>query len=505
VHDGDAVRWAQDIVRERTRGRVVDVGCGEGRFLPPRGIGVDLDAARVAAARADSPLVAVADAHALPFADAAFDTAYAHRMLNDARRIDHALAEIVRVLRRDGRLLIFTRARPGGGDRLDRENGERRLRPFFERVETLLYPGDDRAALFIADGPRTATPAARHTGPPMTTTHDERLVVVTPEPFNAETPLEEQRGIITPAPIHYVRNHFPIPRWDHLAVEGEVERPLRLGLEDLASLPTRSLVVTLECAGNGRSFVEPPVPGEQWRLGAVGTAEWTGVPLRHVLERARISPKAVEVLFAGADRGTAGGKQTAFERSLPVDRALDGDVILAFAMNGEPLPPDHGAPLRLVVPRMYGMASVKWLARIVAIDRRFRGWFQLDRYSVNGEPLPAIAPRAVITSPRDGVVVARPMIVRGYCWSGRAPIARVEVSDDGGGSWSDAEIEPPVSPYAWRRWQHRWEPRGPGDATLMARAWTTDGECQPLEPQRTDLGYMNNGARPVAVRIGAPT
>jgi DMSO/TMAO reductase YedYZ molybdopterin-dependent catalytic subunit len=339
----------------------------------------------------------------------------------------------------------------------------------------------------------------------MRTTRDERLVVVTPEPFNAETPLEEQRGVITPASIHYVRNHFPIPRWEQLVVEGEVEHALRLGLEDLASMPTRSLVVTLECAGNGRAYLDPPVAGEQWRVGAVGTAEWTGVPLRHVLELARISPKAVEVLFAGADRGAAGGRQVVFERSLPVERVLDGGVLLAFAMNGEPLPADHGAPLRLIVPGQYGMASVKWLARIAAIDRPFRGWFQVERYSLAGEPLPSIAPRAVITQPQDGAVIAGSIVVRGYCWSGRAPIARVELSDDGGNRWSDADLEPPVSPYAWRRWQRAWEPAGPGDATLIARAWTKDGECQPLTPQPTDLGYMNNGARPVTVRIGAPT
>ena len=338
------------------------------------------------------------------------------------------------------------------------------------------------------------------------TERDSRLVVVTRDPFNAETPLGAQIGVTTPNGLHYVRDHFPIPRWERLVVDGRVQRPLSLGLADLAAMPTRSLVVTLECAGNGRAFLDPPAPGEQWRVGAVGTAEWTGVPLRHLLELARLEPEAVEVLFAGADSGKVAGREIAFERSLPLARALDPAVLVAFAMNGEPLPTEHGAPLRLVVPGAYGMASVKWLARVSAIDRPFRGYYQAERYVLDGEPLPPVAPRAVIAFPSDGALIVGPITVRGYCWSGASPVARVEVSDDGGASWAEAEIEPAVSPYAWRRWQLAWAPRAPGDAHLVARAWTEDGECQPLEQRRLgSLGYMNNAARPVSVRIGAAT
>jgi SAM-dependent methyltransferase len=162
VTEPDAIRWASEQIRARTRGRVVDVGCGEGRFLPPRGVGVDVDAARLPLARSRSPLVVRAGAHALPFRDGSFDTAYAHRMLNDAGRIDVVLAEIGRVLRPDGRLLIFTRARSSDGDRLDRDNGASRLEPFFDRVEAVLHPSDERAAVFVAQRPRVAPRPAAH-------------------------------------------------------------------------------------------------------------------------------------------------------------------------------------------------------------------------------------------------------------------------------------------------------------------------------------------------------
>jgi DMSO/TMAO reductase YedYZ molybdopterin-dependent catalytic subunit len=334
---------------------------------------------------------------------------------------------------------------------------------------------------------------------------DPRLVVMCEIPFNAETPLSQQVGVVTPSELHYVRSHFAIPRWERLVVEGLVERPLSLGLEDLLAMPSRVIVATLECAGNGRSFLYPPAPGEQWGLGAVSTAEWTGIPLPHVLGLARLAPRAVELVFAGADGGTpeGQGQRISYERSLPVAASLVQDVILATAMNGEPIPADHGAPVRLIVPGAYGMASVKWLARISAVDRPFRGYYQADRYVVDGDPLPPVAVRAVITSPPDGSVVNAPVVVRGYCWSGGSPVARVELSDDGGRTWSAAEVEAPVSPYAWRRWSARWSPRGPGDATLIARAWTHDGECQPLVPRRTELGYLNNAARPVTLRVGA--
>lgn len=332
------------------------------------------------------------------------------------------------------------------------------------------------------------------------------LVYLSREPLNAETPLERQVGVITPASRHYVRDHFAIPQApNRLAIDGAVRTPLQLELDDVKSLPPRSLVVTLECAGNGRAFLDPPVAGEQWRTGAVGTAEWTGASLRAVLEMAEPLSSAVEVLCVGADAGTIAdvGARIAYERSLPIADALRDDVLLAYAMNGNDLPPEHGAPLRLIVPGWYGMASVKWLARLRLLERKFEGFFQTDRYVVEDRPLREIAARALITWPRDGErIAARPFAARGYAWSGSSDLARVQVSADGGASWGDATLGDALSRYAWRQWHAPVAPRASGRLVLLARAVTVTGTTQPLLEVRNARGYENNAARPVRIEIG---
>ena len=335
---------------------------------------------------------------------------------------------------------------------------------------------------------------------------DDELVYLSRDPLNAETRLDRQRSLITPNAAHYVRDHFPIPHAPaELAVDGAVDKPRRFTMVELRAMSQRTLAVTLECAGNGRAFLEPPAPGEQWRLGAVSTAEWTGVALRHVL--AAVSPRAsaVEVLFVGADHGTPKdlGRDISFERSLPIADALRGDVLVAFEMNGEPLPSEHGAPLRLVVPGWYGVASVKWLTRISLIERAFEGFFQKERYVVGREPVRRILPRAVITEPADGARVPRaPMVVRGRAWSGHAPVDLVEVSSDGGYSWHPADLGPANSRYAWREWTTTVEPGVRTDISILAYAVDTDGEQQPIAQNRNALGYMNNAAQPIRVHVG---
>ncbi len=333
----------------------------------------------------------------------------------------------------------------------------------------------------------------------------EHLVVLSRDPLNAETPLVRQLGTITPVAQHYVRSHFAAPAAPRsIAFDGRVERPFAIAPDELRSLPARSLVVTLEGAGNGRSFLDPPAPGEQWGLGAVGTAEWTGVPLSELLTRAGLLPDAKEIVFRGADQGEPEGlgRAIAFERSLTVEQAARGDALLAYAMNGQPLTPDHGAPVRLVVPNAYGMASVKWLKQVSVVANEFAGFFQRERYVIDGKPLGPIEPRAVVVEPaEDARLDLGENLIRGYAWSGREAIAGVDVSTDGGRTWRAAKLAPAISAFAWREWHYQWDALR-GEATIVAIAVTRMGQRQPLGAVRNDLGYSNTGAQPVRVKVG---
>jgi DMSO/TMAO reductase YedYZ molybdopterin-dependent catalytic subunit len=273
-------------------------------------------------------------------------------------------------------------------------------------------------------------------------------------------------------------------------------------LEEIRSLPARTLTVTLECAGNGRRFLEPPVPGEQWGLGAVGTSVWTGAPLHAVLERSWL-PSAVEVLFRGADSGVPKdlGWRIAYERSLPMDVAVGDEILVAYAMNGRAIPREHGGPLRLIVPSWYGMASVKWLAEIRLLHRPFDGFFQSDRYVIDRRPLRSIEPRALIVSPTDGAeVVGTSVQVRGYAWSGHAPVERIDLSDSDGSLLTSIALSADEPPYAWREFAFVLT-LGPGEHRLVARATDRMGNSQPLSPRWNALGYANNATRPTRLRV----
>lgn len=327
------------------------------------------------------------------------------------------------------------------------------------------------------------------------------LLVVSEVPLNAETRLDQLRGATVPAGRHYVRTHFGIPDEPReLLITGAVRGPRSVTPDEVRTLPTRTLMVTLECAGNGRKYLEPPTAGEQWGLGAVGTAEWTGAALHSVLDHGWL-PSAVEVLFRGADEGTPKdlGRRIAYERSLPIEIARGEDILVAYAMNGQPIPREHGGPLRLIVPSWYGVASVKWLAEIRLLDRPFEGFFQKDRYVIDGRPLRRIEPRAVIVSPGDGAEVSSPPEVRGYAWSGRAPIERVDLSDNGM-PLASTTVPANEPPFAWHEFSFRLE-LAPGEHVLIARATDRSGNTQPLAPRWNSLGYANNAVRPTRIRV----
>ena len=337
---------------------------------------------------------------------------------------------------------------------------------------------------------------------------DAGLVVRSADPLNCETPLPAlSGGLVVPNALFYVRNHFGVPRLDQsrwrLEVGGLVERRLSLDLGQVRAMPSETAVVTLECAGNGRAELWPPAPGEQWGLGAVGTAEWTGVPLTEVLDRAGVQATAHEVIFTGADSGHVNGHggRVHFERSLPVGPLGQAGALLAYAMNGEELPAHHGYPLRLVVPGWYGVASVKWLTGIQLTSGPFRGHFQADRYHTYGTPLSLQRVRSLITEPAPGgIAESGDIVIRGLAWSGAAPIARVEVriGDD---PWQPATLAGARHRHSWQRWELPACLTRPGTVSLQARAIDQAGCTQPGQPQWNPLGYANNTIHEVRLAV----
>jgi DMSO/TMAO reductase YedYZ molybdopterin-dependent catalytic subunit len=345
---------------------------------------------------------------------------------------------------------------------------------------------------------------------------DAGLTVVTGDPLNCETPVPApSSGLLTPAGRFYLRNHFPLPVLDdaawRLSVSGLVHEPLELSLDELRKLPADTFVATLECAGNGRTLFSPAPDGAQWRLGAVSTAEWTGVRLEEVLDRAGIRAGATELVFRGADRGTVDGSAEPvwFERSLAMEDARESGALLAYSMNGEPLPVRHGAPLRLVVPGWYAVASVKWLTDITVADAAFDGYFQADHYmyelprgdTIIREPVRMQRVRALITEPCVGQRHSGgELAVRGVAWSGAAPIARVEVSVPGR-DWQDARLIGESSTHGWQRWELRVQASPPGEMTIRARATDLAGHTQPPAPEWNRRGYGGNFIHEVRVLL----
>ena len=309
------------------------------------------------------------------------------------------------------------------------------------------------------------------------------LVPLSEDPDCREAALPALDTWITPTDRFYVRSHFNVPEVDasawRLSVEGEVDRPLSISYDDLTSRPATDSVIMLECAGNSRRHVTPPAEGISFSHGAVGNARWTGVRLADLLREAGVRAGAVEVLAAGADVGEEEEEgatlEIGYERSLPLDEAMGTGVLLAYMMNGEPLTPAHGGPVRLIVPGWYGMASVKWLERIEARSGPFGGFFQERRYvfirggaaRASWEAVSRLAVKSIITRPRHGEVVPPgEYVIEGKAWTGDGEVARVEVSCDAGETWADARLGAESAPGAWRTWEYRWDASSAGHFIL---------------------------------------
>jgi len=351
------------------------------------------------------------------------------------------------------------------------------------------------------------------------------LIIRQKEPTNLETPLDQVDSYLTPTGLFYIRSHFAAPRLDvasyELRVDGAVRKPFSLSYQQLRDMPSQTRVATLECAGNGRVFLVPQVPGAQWELGAVGNAKWTGVPLAALLERAGLEGDVCEIVLEGADRGTPAEPPippgpVAYARSLPRDKALQREVLIAYQMNGRDLPLDHGYPVRAIVPGHYGMASVKWLTHVHAVRAPFGGYWQTSDYGywdyVDGKPvrraLGTMKLKSEIVRPRVYETLApnQAYTVFGAAWAGDTEVTGIAVSTDGGQTWAEAEFLDAAEPHAWRRWKFDWLiPKKPGRYTLLARAKGADGSVQPDKHDPNHGTYIINHPLPIEVLVDDPT
>jgi DMSO/TMAO reductase YedYZ molybdopterin-dependent catalytic subunit len=333
-----------------------------------------------------------------------------------------------------------------------------------------------------------------------------------------ETPVEYFNTWLTPVPRFFVRNHMHEPSelsadtW-RLTIGGEVEKPFTLTLAGLSRFETHSVVNTLECAGNGRGLQRPQVPGVQWGKGAVSTARFSGPRLRDVLERAAIKNTGKHVMFRGLDE--VPGKVPPFIRSIPIEKALDSNTLIATHMNGAPLTKHHGLPARALVPGWIGAASCKWLTEIKVLESEFAGNFMSPAYRFPNQPgkpgdavkpedthaLTALSVKSVISGPLDGASLRSGRVaVHGAAWAGEADILKVDVSTDGGTSWKAATLGHEQAHYAWRLWSYEWKAKS-GDYNILSRATDSLGRTQPATPVWNPSGYLYNAADQVKIHV----
>jgi DMSO/TMAO reductase YedYZ molybdopterin-dependent catalytic subunit len=333
------------------------------------------------------------------------------------------------------------------------------------------------------------------------------MTVLSTRPEDLEMPLSGFVDYITPIEHFYVRTHVYVPTVDinewRLKVDGHVGTPLSLSMADLKAMPSAELVAVAECAGNGRSFYSPTVPGLQWSNGSVGNGRWRGVRLADVLKRAGIKPGAVDVQFDGADVPI--GTMQDFQRAITAKKALDPNTLLAYDMNGQTLPVKHGFPLRVIAPGWASDSWEKWLTSIQVLDKESATFWMKSAYRHPGKPVPPgtavpLDQMQPVTSLRVKTVIAaplnpsippdQPVTISGVAWSGdQGSVTAVEVSVDGGRTWRLATLGRDQSQFGWRLWQYPWTPRKEAYYTVMARARTATGETQPFDQEWNPSGY----------------
>ncbi len=342
------------------------------------------------------------------------------------------------------------------------------------------------------------------------------------DPDNLEFPFASLDSFLTPNELFYVRTHFHVPELDakswRLKIAGAVDKPLEINYYELRKMPSHTLTALLECSGNGRVFLKPLQSGLRWELGGVSNAEWTGVRLADVLERAGVQKNAVEVIAEGADKGEFKPPSPpspgviAYARSLPLTKARRPEVLLAYKMNGKDLPAAHGAPVRLIVAGWYGMASVKWLQRLIVAERPFHGYFQTLTYSMwdRSRDVPELVPvrevqvKSEIARPMSREVVPARSTYRifGAAWAGESTVRKVEISSDGGQSWHEAKLLDESAPFTWRRWEYAWRtPEKSGRRILMARATDARGRVQPMRRDTDRRDAVISHVLPIAVEV----
>ncbi len=347
------------------------------------------------------------------------------------------------------------------------------------------------------------------------------LIVRSARPEDLEMPTAGFADFITPVERFFVRSHVTVPKVDlaqwRLEVQGHVSTPLTLTMNDVRRMPSYELIAVLECAGNGRAFYDPPVPGVQWRNGAAGNGRWRGVRLADILQRAGVKAGAVEVLFDGADVPI--GRMEDFQRSIPIKKALDSNTLLVYEMNGETLPVKHGFPLRAVVPGWAGDSWAKWVTSVRVLNEEFSGFWMKSAYLYPKQPVApgavvaaeAMTPvqslrvKSVIAFPENGARVERGkrLLVRGAAWSGDVSrIVAVDVSTDAGRAWRPTRLKGEASAFGWRLWEYEWAPPDAGRHTILARARDSRGDVQPLVAPWNPSGYLWNGIARVDLNTG---